>query len=308
MRHVIFGAGAIGGTIAARLAHTGHDVAVIARGDHGAAIADGGLTLRSPDDVINVRVPVASTPAEIEWRADDVVYLAMKSQDTVPTVKALVAAAPPAITIVCAQNGVQNERMVLRRFAHVQAMCVMCPAAHLEPGEILVYCTPVPAILEIGRYPTGIDATTEAIAADLVSAGFLSRPLADIMRWKYRKLLLNLGNAAQALCGGTTDDPDVGALASAARHEARLVYAAANIDAISGDEDAARPRRPPRGPTDRGPALRRLVDVAEPAAGHRVGRGRLPQRRDRVAGSPSRRAHPDQRGTSAAHQRGGTTR
>jgi 2-dehydropantoate 2-reductase len=240
MRHVIFGPGAIGGTIAARLAHAGHDVAVIARGAHGTAIAERGLTLRSPDDVITVPVPVAAAPDELDWRPDDVVYLAMKSQDTVPAVKALVAAAPPGITIVCAQNGVQNERMVLRRFAHVQGMCVMCPAAHLEPGEILVYCAPVPAILEVGRYPSGTDATTEAIAADLVSAGFLSRSLADIMRWKHRKLLLNLGNAAQALSSRTTDDPDVGALAAAARQEARQVYAAAGIDAVSSAEDEAR--------------------------------------------------------------------
>ena len=35
----------------------------------------------------------------------------------------------------------------------------------------------------------------------MTSAGFLSDPKPDIMRWKYKKLLLNLGNAIEAICG-----------------------------------------------------------------------------------------------------------
>ena len=48
MRYIIYGAGAVGGVIAARLAQHGHDVVAIARGAHLDAIRERGLTLQSP--------------------------------------------------------------------------------------------------------------------------------------------------------------------------------------------------------------------------------------------------------------------
>ena len=60
MRYVIYGAGAIGGTIGGRLAQHGHEVVSIARGAHAAAIRDHGLRLVSPDDDMLVRVPCCS--------------------------------------------------------------------------------------------------------------------------------------------------------------------------------------------------------------------------------------------------------
>ena len=54
MRFVVVGAGAVGGVVGARLAQHGHDVALVARGPHRAAMAAGGLLLRSPDDEVRV--------------------------------------------------------------------------------------------------------------------------------------------------------------------------------------------------------------------------------------------------------------
>ena len=48
MRFVIFGAGAIGGVVGARLHQSGHDVALIARGAHYEVIRERGLTLETP--------------------------------------------------------------------------------------------------------------------------------------------------------------------------------------------------------------------------------------------------------------------
>ena len=45
MKVCVVGAGAIGGYLAVRLAHAGHDVSAIARGPHLAAIRSHGLTL-----------------------------------------------------------------------------------------------------------------------------------------------------------------------------------------------------------------------------------------------------------------------
>ena len=52
MRYVILGAGAIGGTMGGRLFESGHDVVLVARGAHQAAIAGRGLELRDPDRAV----------------------------------------------------------------------------------------------------------------------------------------------------------------------------------------------------------------------------------------------------------------
>jgi len=39
------------------------------------------------------------------------------------------------------------------------------------------------------------------IGADLTASGFLAPVTADVMRWKYGKLLANLSNATEAVCG-----------------------------------------------------------------------------------------------------------
>jgi 2-dehydropantoate 2-reductase len=122
------------------------------------------------------------------------------------------------------QNGVENERRVLRHFPRTYAMCVMCPASHLQPGVVQLHSAPVSGLLDVGRYPAGLDPTAEAIAAALDATAFQSVARPDIMRWKYRKLLMNLANAAEALCG-----PGVHA-----------ALAAAGIDVASREEDRER--------------------------------------------------------------------
>ena len=80
-------------------------------------------------------------------------------------------------------------------------MCVWLPATHLEPGVVEANGVPLAGLLHIGRYPSGADATAERIGADLTASGFLAPVTADVMRWKYGKLLANLSNATEAVCG-----------------------------------------------------------------------------------------------------------
>src|SRR6185437_6567471 len=117
MRFVIYGAGAIGGVIAARLAQSGADVLAIARGPHLDAIRARGLTLEAPGETLTQRIAVAGHPSEIAFGPDDVVLLTMKTQHTEAALEDLRAAAGEDVPVVCAQNGVDNERMALRRFA-----------------------------------------------------------------------------------------------------------------------------------------------------------------------------------------------
>ena len=57
------------------------------------------------------------------------------------------------------------------------------------------------------------------------------------MRWKYTKLLMNLGNAVEAIC---VRDADAGELVRRARAEARATFDAAGIDYASVEEEAER--------------------------------------------------------------------
>jgi 2-dehydropantoate 2-reductase len=236
MRYIIYGAGAIGGVIGGRLAQHGHDVVLIARGDHLRAIQAGGLVLEDPSQRLNLPIPAVSGPQEVDWRPGDAVILAMKTQDTEPALNRLALVAPPGTPIACAQNGVENERLALRRFANVYATTVMLPAVHLEPGVVQANSgSATTGILDTGRYPSGSDAFAEAFTADLETSGFSARPDPKVMRKKYAKLLMNLGNAFQAAC----NERDPGIMAEA-RAEAVACYQAAGIDFASEEEDRAR--------------------------------------------------------------------
>jgi 2-dehydropantoate 2-reductase len=234
MAYVVCGAGAVGGVIGGLLHEAGHHVVLVARGDHLAAIRERGLRLASPERARQVPVRAVASPAEVPWGPEDVILLAVKSDATPSALSALAAAAPPETPLVCMQNGVANEPAALRWFAHVYGVCVMMPAAHLEPGAVEQHCAPTPGLLDIGRFPTGVDDRAAALAAAFRSAGFLSEPRPDIMRWKYRKLLLNLGNAVEAVCGR-----DAGAeeLAGLVRREGEAVLGAAGIDPVSEQTD-----------------------------------------------------------------------
>lgn len=241
MRFVVYGAGAIGATIGARLSQHGHEVVLIARGAHGEALREKGLRLLDPAGEAVVRLRVAGSPAEVDWAEGDVVLLAMKSQDTEPALDELATAAPDTeLPVVCAQNGVANERRALRRFENVYAMCVMLPASLLEPGVVEANGTPCTGMLDLGRYPAGTDAVAVEVAAALEASTFSSRALPDVMRWKHRKLLSNLANSVEALCGTAVREPDAAPLLRAAREEGEACLAAAGADVASHEEDAER--------------------------------------------------------------------
>jgi 2-dehydropantoate 2-reductase len=236
VRYVVFGAGAVGGVIGGRLAEHAHDVVLIARGAHYEAIRSDGLTVESSDASVTTAIDVVDHPSRIRFTDTDVVILAMKSQDTADALDALTAVAEPTTPVLCAQNGVENERAALRRFANVYGVCVMLPASHLRPGVVQAYSSPTPGILHLGRFPAGVDDVAEHTAAAFRDATFVSEARPDIMRWKYTKLLMNLANAAEAAFAPSDAR---NAVAQQVRQEGAAVLRAAGIDFASNEEDAA---------------------------------------------------------------------
>jgi 2-dehydropantoate 2-reductase len=238
VRFIVFGAGAIGGVVGGRLLQHGFEVGFIARGEHGRAMASGGLRLVSAADSITLRTTlVAAGPEAIDWRPDDVVLLAVKSQDTLDALTALSRCARPTLPVVCLQNGVSNERMALRLFDHVYGVTVMCPASHIEPGTVVAHSSPIAALLDIGRYPSGEDEHASAVAAAFNASGMESVVRADIMRWKYAKLLMNLSNAVDAVC---VPEARGGTLTKLLMEEAVAVLRAAGIEFATRQEDSER--------------------------------------------------------------------
>ena len=96
-------------------------------------------------------------PPRSSGRPDSVVLLCVKSHQTATALDDLAAHAPDATPVVSVQNGVANERAILRRFARTYAVCVMLPSGHLEPGVVAQKCHPTPGILDVGRIPRGVD-------------------------------------------------------------------------------------------------------------------------------------------------------
>ncbi|MBI2703977.1 MAG: ketopantoate reductase family protein [Actinobacteria bacterium] len=237
MRFIVYGAGAVGGVLGGRLYQHGHDVVLIARGKHGQALRERGLVIESPAGPDTIDVPVVGHPREVDLTSEDVVLLTMKSQDTAGAVLALSECVDDGLPVVCVQNGVDNERLALRHFRNVHGVCVMFPATFVEDGVVQANSAPTEGILDVGGVPAGVDSTTEAISAAFRSAGFVSEPRGDVMRWKHCKLLMNLGNAIEATVGNDARGAELFALAKA---EGRRCLEAAGIAYASDDEDAAR--------------------------------------------------------------------
>lgn len=252
MRYVVIGAGAIGSGIGGLLLEAGVPVVLVARGEHRAAMAAGGLRVLTPERQIVVRPDVAAGPAEVALTDDDVLVLTTKTHQA-PAALATWADAPvhadgevvgtagERLPILTALNGVASEEMALRWFRRVYAVCVWMPAVLSAAGEVVVRCGPTRAILHAGRYPATLTERAdhvllERIAADWERAAISVPRPDDPMRWKYRKLLGNLGNAVQALLGerGAGDD-----ITEAARAEAQSLYQRAGIETNTDEEERA---------------------------------------------------------------------
>ena len=227
----------------ARLHLVGEEVVLIARGEHAAVLQSEGLHFVSPRINQVLDIPTVVHPREIDFQSNDVVILCMKGQHTESALRDLANNAPDSISVVCCQNGVANERMALRRFAHVYGMVVLVPAEHLKPGEVINFADSKAGMLDAGCYPQGVDANVEEITDAVDGAGFSSMPQENIMSYKYSKLLGNLNNAVQAVTGVGSRE-----LSRKLREEALACYDAADIECTSFEENIRRRERIQGGP------------------------------------------------------------
>ena len=233
IRVIIYGAGAIGGIVSGHLARTGYDVLLIGRPGHVNAIRESGLRLVTPNGTYTVQIPSATAPDQIDYRANDVVFLCVQSQNTEEALGDLRAVAAEDMPIFCLQNGVRNEEIAAGYFNRIYGVMLRAPSIFATNGEVIARADP-PGRFIMGRYPSGKDDLVETIAAMLRSAGFLVLVTPDVMPYKWGKLMLNLASIINAITDASRKDNK--RVDEASFEEAREILARAGIRWISEKE------------------------------------------------------------------------
>jgi 2-dehydropantoate 2-reductase len=137
VKFLVWGAGAIGGTLGASLARAGHDVTLVDTvAEHVAAINRSGLTISGPVAAFTTPLP-AFTPDTLRG-AWDTIMLATKAHHTEAAARALRPHLTPAGCVVSAQNGL-NELAIAAAVGEARTVgaFVNFGADYLEPGVIM---------------------------------------------------------------------------------------------------------------------------------------------------------------------------
>lgn len=133
---VVWGAGAMGGSIGAWLARAGREVLFVDQDEaHVRAIRENGLRITGPVDAFTVRAP-ASTPSEVEGPLHTVL-LCVKAHHTEEATEALASRLADDGFVVSVQNGL-NERVIASRLGAQRTVgCfVNFGADVMEPGVV----------------------------------------------------------------------------------------------------------------------------------------------------------------------------
>lgn len=210
-RYVIVGAGAVGACFAAEFTAAGIPTLLVGRGETISRIAADGLVYRRPSGTSVVSLATASSSGEVALAAGDVIVLATKAQHVeaavrewawLPVAGGGVAADLPVVTL---QNGLDSERVALRRFGLVIAASLRIPAKFVEPGVVVSASADPVSVIFLGRFPGGSDPRVEAVAADLRRAHHAVQVTEDIVGWKVEKLRRSVKNGLEAF-GGSDEE------------------------------------------------------------------------------------------------------
>lgn len=239
MRFVIIGAGAVGGVLGAHLFHGGEEVILVDPAEHIETIRQKGLHLKGRYGDFVVHLPAVRTLTEVSPQADDILCLAVKQYDTETTVKQLKEIYSADTPLFCFQNTVENEEIALQHFHPVYGVAIRMGAKFVKAGEVSHLGG---NSLTIGRYPSGIDATAEEVAAHIRKGGFTVHVHPNIVGVKWYKLFVNLSNSVHALFGLSSEEspnnPEYRQLRADLLEESLTVVKAAGIQLqhLEGEE------------------------------------------------------------------------
>jgi 2-dehydropantoate 2-reductase len=253
MRICVFGAGAIGGNFAARLAAAGNDVSIVARGAHLEAIRARGLTLLAGDRRLVVAVHASDRPAELGRQ--DAVLVTLKASGQQALADGIEPLLGPDTPVAFVQNGIpwwyghglskarppapDLSRLdpggaIARAVGlhRVVGAVVSSPNHVVEPG-VIHNEAPDRNILWVGEPDDRPSARIAALRAALAAAGIASPATSDIRYEIWHKLMANLTGSTVCLATGqpvhVQKTPLVNRLSRRAHAEALAVAAAHGI-------------------------------------------------------------------------------
>ena len=209
--------------MAARLSAAGHEVSVVARGEHLAAIRGRGLKLVETDGTETVAAEVEASDDLGALGVHDTVILALKAHQIAPVAEGLRRLCRDDTMVVPVQNGIGWWYFQRHGGPHeghrLRSLDPDGIIASAVPAERIVACVAFPAAaktapgvithVEGDRFPVGeLDNTKSARAAALAealeSAGFKSRVMTDIRAHLWVKAWGALAfNPISALTGAT---------------------------------------------------------------------------------------------------------
>jgi 2-dehydropantoate 2-reductase len=246
MKICVFGAGAVGGHIAARLAAKGHDVCVVARGEHLAAIEKNGLKLHHGEEVIEGKVKTK------DFGKQDFVIVALKANLLDSFADQAAALLGPDTAVVFAQNGIPWWYGI---GAKAPDLSMLDPhgklAKAIEPRRIIgavAYSANeviAPGVIEnhvpnnnmlaVGEHDDRDSDRIGKLREALESAGMSSPPVSDIRAVIWSKLIQNLATAPLCtLTGGTVAkvraDAGLSALSKKVAEEGRAIAQAYGVN------------------------------------------------------------------------------
>ncbi|MBN9084542.1 MAG: 2-dehydropantoate 2-reductase [Rhizobiales bacterium 62-17] len=135
MKFAVMGAGAIGSYFGALLARAGHDVCLIGRAQHVAAIRQRGLRLESK--LFDGHVPMQATTEAQGVEGADVILFCVKSTDTETAGRLILPHLKSDAVLLCLQNGVDNaERLAVIVPQTVLAAAVYVATEMAGPGHV----------------------------------------------------------------------------------------------------------------------------------------------------------------------------
>ncbi|HTS79953.1 MAG TPA: 2-dehydropantoate 2-reductase [Myxococcaceae bacterium] len=156
MKICVVGAGAIGGLLAAKLAAQGHEVGVIVRGPHLAAIRERGLSLQ--EDGAERTFQVRATDRAAELGVQDLVVIGLKAHQVAGVAADVRGLCGPSTLVVTAQNGIPWWY-----FSKVSGPYAGTVLESVDPGGVIARNIDVDRVLGSIIYP----------AAEIVAPGVI---------------------------------------------------------------------------------------------------------------------------------------
>src|ERR671910_1606239 len=221
MKLCVYGAGAIGGLMAAWLSRSGHEVSLVARGAQLDAIRRDGLRVRSKGGTESFRIKAEAEPAKLG--AQDYVLVTVKAQSLTGVADTIAPLLGKDTSVVTAMNGVPwwFFQGMKRGDAHLESLDPGGKLSRAIPTERVVGCvihlaasTPEPGVIShnmgakliLGEPGGENTARTKRIADALAAAGFEIVVTNTIEKEFWVKLLGNVSfNPVSALTVSTAD-------------------------------------------------------------------------------------------------------